>query len=284
MSDGKMSMLPTFLGIGVPKAGTTWLYDLLSSHPNVYVTTKIKEVRYFNVYFNKGLEWYKEFFPNSKVGGRYSALGEITPNYLYCKACPERIINEIGQAKLILILRNPVERAWSDYVFRVRIDNYRESFENFLVDYPSALNHGYYTKPIENYLKYFDHDQLMILIFEKIFQDINNTRQKLANFLSIDPDLFPERSGKEKVNRGYVPRFRSLAAIANGTLEFVLRNEQYWLINLAKRSGLKRLLSVEGENLKPMRLETRQKLQYNYEQEICDLEALLGVNLDMWRN
>lgn len=278
-----IKMLPNFLGIGVPKAGTTWLYDLLESHPQVFVTQKIKEVRYFNAYYQKGINWYQDFFPADTRDVRYSALGEITPHYLYCQSCPERIIEQLGSPKLILILRNPINRAWSDYVFKVRIDNYRDSFENFLLDYPTALNEGYYFRPTANYLHHFSRDQMLVLIFEKVFADVIKARERLAHFLEIDPALFPQSAGFSKSNRGYVPRFRALAAFSNSTLELALRNEQYWLINLAKRSGLKRLLSIEGNQLQPMREETRQELQKKYTQDITALEGLLEMDLGHWK-
>jgi len=276
-------MLPTFLGIGVPKAGTTWLYDLMAAHPNVYVSAKLKEVHYFDRHFAKGSEWYEGFFPSLRDSPQYAALGEVTPQYLYCQACPQRIAAQLDHPQFILILRNPVKRAWSDYVFKLRIANYRNTFENFLVDFPSALRYGFYLQNIENYLRFFDRDQLLILISEKVFADIKLARKQLAQFLNIDPALFPETAGMKKANQGYVPRFRTLSAFSTRTLELAVRKEQYWLVNLAKRSGLKRLLSLQGSQVQPMRAETRKKLQDIYAQEITGLEALLQVDLSHWR-
>src|SRR4051812_32958483 len=104
--------LPTFLGIGVPRAGTTWLHELLSSHPEVYVPVRRKELSFFNLYYDRGTRWYQKFFPSEAEADRYRALGEITPYYFYGPECPERIAR-LGVGKLLLILRHPVERAWS---------------------------------------------------------------------------------------------------------------------------------------------------------------------------
>ena len=83
--------LPTFLGIGAMRAGTTWLHDLLASHPDVFVPARRKEVNFFSFYYERGLSWYERFFPPESEAQNYRAIGEISPIYLYCDPCPERI-------------------------------------------------------------------------------------------------------------------------------------------------------------------------------------------------
>ena len=97
--------LPTFLGIGAPKAGTTWLYNLLVEHPQVYVSQRLKEVSYFNRNYDRGQAWYESFFPGESEASAYCALGEVTPSYLHCEQCPERINMLLDNPKLIAILR-----------------------------------------------------------------------------------------------------------------------------------------------------------------------------------
>src|SRR6266508_2090579 len=104
--------LPSFLGIGVPRAGTTWLYELLRTHPDVYVPLRRKELSYFDLHYNRGVEWYSKFFPPDHEVSRFRAVGEISPYYFYCPDCPARIA-DLGIAKLVLKLRHPVDRAWS---------------------------------------------------------------------------------------------------------------------------------------------------------------------------
>jgi hypothetical protein len=96
--------LPTFLGIGVPRAGTTWLHGLLDSHPDVYVPSRRKEVSFFDLHYGRGVEWYKRFFPADSETARYQAIGEITPFYFYGRDCPERI-SRMSVSKLLLMLR-----------------------------------------------------------------------------------------------------------------------------------------------------------------------------------
>src|SRR3990170_4320009 len=83
--------LPNFLGIGAPRAGTTWLNTLLGNHPDVFVPTVRDEMRFFDLYYERGLGWYERYFCPSEEAHRYRAIGEVTPQYLECEECPERI-------------------------------------------------------------------------------------------------------------------------------------------------------------------------------------------------
>ncbi len=150
--------LPTFVGIGVPRAGTTWLHTLLSGHPDAYLPTRRKEVRFFDRHFDRGVEWYEGFFspPEGTLG--YRAIGEISPQYLYGQECPARIATVVPSAKLLVMLRHPVDRAYSQYGFLLQRRNYRGSFEEFLKTRPRALEMGYYSGHLRRYLDRFDRD------------------------------------------------------------------------------------------------------------------------------
>ena len=183
--------LPTFLGIGAPRAGTTWLHEQLAGHTQVYVPSKCKEVHFFDRYFERGAKWYAKFFPSDSQATDYEAIGEITPHYLYGEECPARINGLLPAVKLILILRHPVDRAYSHYWHRAKLDNFTGLFEDFLTAYPEAIGWGYYSQPLEKYLQFFDSDRILVLIHEKIFTDITGAQNKVAHFLGISPSLFP---------------------------------------------------------------------------------------------
>jgi hypothetical protein len=135
-------MLPTFLGIGVSRSGTTWLHQLLEGHPEVYVPRR-KELAFFSKYYNRGLEWYEGFFPSDTEARRYKAVGEITPIYWFHPDCPRRIAKVPSITKLIMIVRNPVDRAYSDYGLRVKNGAWSGSFEGFLSFRPQAIEWGF---------------------------------------------------------------------------------------------------------------------------------------------
>ena len=273
------------MGIGAYKSGTTWLYYLLQDHPQVYVPQRLKEVSYFSRNYERGQAWYESFFPDEIEAANYRALGEVSPSYLHCEECPERIRTILHNPKLIAILRNPVDRAWSNYLFRVRLDNYQDSFENYLVEYPSGLRRSYYAQFVRNYLVVFRRDQLLFLIFDQMFDDIVRSRNQIARFLEADAAVFPEQAGFAKINKGYIPRFGKAYELSTRVLAWASRNQHYWMINSAKRVGIKKVLSV-GAKEAPMSMkpETRRKLQQLFSEDISELEDLLDIDLSRWRD
>lgn len=276
--------LPTFLGIGVPKGGTTWLRELLITHPDVYIPQKTKGIRYFDHYFDLGPEWYQEFFPTDTAASKYKAIGEISAHYLYYDECPQRISDQLDRPKLFLNLRNPVDRTWSHYKHIARLNNYQKSFDLFLEDYPGALRFSHYAAHIKRYKAIFDPDQLSILMFDRIFKDIEKTRREIANFLGIDPGAFPESSGKNVVNKGFTPRYRNVYAMVARAQWLTRSNQVHWPGHLAKKMGIKRLISMSGEKSEPMSDETRQWLLAYFDQEISELETVLQTDLSHWRS
>ena len=169
--------LPTFVGIGVARGGTTWLHTLLSGHPRVFMPTHRKEIRFFDRNYDRGLGWYEAFFPESADVDAYDAIGEISPQYLYCSECPERVAATLPAAKLIVILRHPVDRAYSHYGFVVQRRNFQGSFEEFLAMRPNMLEKGFYSRSLDRYVRYFDRDRILAIVFEKAVRDDDAARK-----------------------------------------------------------------------------------------------------------
>ena len=126
--------LPDFIGIGASKCGTTWLHELLSQHPDVYMPTKRKEIDYFNFdeNFEQGIEWYESFFPDAESAKQYKTIGEFTPRYLDNSGkCAQRIASMPSVEKLIIMVRNPIDRAYSQYCHSVKAGHGRKSLKIF---------------------------------------------------------------------------------------------------------------------------------------------------------
>lgn len=276
--------LPNLIGIGVPKAGTTWLHHLLDSHPDVWMPSR-REVSYFNRHYDRGLEWYQRFFPGAQTAKAYAVIGEITPRYLYSSANARRIAELGSVRRLLLILRNPVDRAYSDYWFRVRIKNYQGSFKQFLEDRPEALELGFYSRHLPAYLEYFDRSELLVLLFERAIQDIPAVRRQLANFLGIEVTRFPAGAGQTPVNERFIPRLPWLYTHLVAFGAYLRRRDADWAIHAARRVGLIRAAgSATGTRIKAtIDPHIRQRLVALYRSEIDNLENLLHMDLTPWR-
>lgn len=274
--------LPTFLGIGAPRAGTTWLNNLLASHPDVYTPTLRDEINFFDRYYGRGLIWYESLFPAPEHANKYKAIGEISPQYLECEQCPERIFTTLPESKLIIMLRHPVNRAYSQYGFFVQRRNYRNSFEDFLSERPRALERGFYSRYLKRYLRYFDKAQILILIFEDAVIDTLKTKKALANFLKIALDKFPSTAGNGKVNPSSVPKWQFLY----GFIAKTGRQFRKWhlepAVDFVMRTGIPRILA-KGNSLPPIERRLKQRLSELYHDEFDELEQSMHINLSCWR-
>ena len=274
--------LPTFLGIGVPRAGTTWLHELLGSHPDIYVPVRRKELSFFDLHYDRGVQWYEKFFPQEGRADAYRAMGEITPYYFYGQDCPQRIAG-LGVRKLVLILRNPVDRAWSYYGQKIRNGMFHGTFEDFLAQsrWP-VVDQGHYSTYLRNYLRYFDRDQILVLIFEQALSDPAGTKRVLADFLEVPETGFEGVSAAEAVNSSYVPRAPGLYGVVFRIAKMCREYDLDWIVNAAKRLGLREAFGT-ADKLGQMRPETRARLEAHFQGEIAELESVLGVSLDVWR-
>lgn len=276
--------LPTFLGIGVMRGGTTWLHELLASHPEVYVPTRRKEIYFFDLYYERGLEWYEGFFPPEAEAAKYRAIGEITPTYFCRSYGPQRIASVPSITRLLLILRNPLDRAYSHWALLVKNGQYSGSFEAFLSDRPDMIEQGFYSQYLRNYRSHFDEEQILVLIYERATADIPQTRATLARFLGIAAERFPQDAGVRRVNRSYMPRIPFAYALARRVAWHKLRYrwDLDWVVNWGKRLGIERLFGEAGPP-PPMRAETRKMLHETYQDEIRDLASMLQTDLPDWK-
>jgi hypothetical protein len=191
--------LPDFLGIGAQKAGTTWLHSNFRAHPQIYIPSK-KELHYFDNHYYHSLKSYSDYFRE----GKNKIMGEITPDYGILSEDRVKVIRKImPEIKLILLLRNPIDRAWSHAIMDFMVLQKRpyESIkpEEFLQHFCSiySMSYGDYNKTLSVWLNLFPKESLYI----GYFREINNDPQKLLTgifkHLNVSTDLewdkFPMR-------------------------------------------------------------------------------------------
>ncbi|MCB0429371.1 MAG: sulfotransferase domain-containing protein [Flavobacteriales bacterium] len=196
-------MLPNVVVIGAQKAGTTTLYEWLATHPGIYLAPS-KEVHFFDrdANYNQGPEWYEQHF--SGAAG-YRVVGEVTPDYMQYDYVPGRMFKVLGpQVKLVMLLRNPVARAYSQFNFhKMHGVEKRKSFEQALESYkpggacdrfthwfdPSYyVERSRYHERITRFLEYFPKEQIFVGIFEEMFGPGagSDTLQRLLAFLGAE--------------------------------------------------------------------------------------------------
>jgi hypothetical protein len=242
-----------------------------------------KEIRFFDRHFEQGTEWYETFFCTTAEAEAFRAIGEISPQYLYCDDCPERISVTLPEVKLLVMLRHPVDRAYSTYGFTVQRANYRGSFAEFVESRPSVLDRGFYSRYLQRYLDRFGRARILPLIFEEAVADPETARGTLAAFLELDATRFPPDAGSSRVNRSSAP---SLGAVSGLAVKAGRRMRRWGLepaVDVARRLGIQRVLS-KGKPLPPLDVELRTEFARPYGDEFDELEGLLGIDLARWRD
>lgn len=195
--------LPDFVVIGAPKAGTTSLARWLGEHPGAHIAPE-KEVRYFNLHHDRGLAWYRSRFADASAN---QLVGEATPAYLYDDAALERLQAELPDVALVVMLREPVARAWSQYQFFVAIGVEREPWE-VVVEHPDRgvfdhLGASHYLPRLEAVTRICGRDRLLVLFAEDLRADPEGTLTTLSEHLGLDPAQNPPMNER---NVGRTPR------------------------------------------------------------------------------
>ena len=209
---GWTGKLPDFIVVGTQKGGTTELYDQLAQHPQV-APSFAKEVHYFDANFSKGLDWYTAFFPSVQESESdsmtRSITGEASPCYLFHPDVARRVSITIPQVKIILMLRNPIDRAYSHYHHEVRlgyetipfetaIDREFERIEgekakilgnnhyysNSYMHY-SYLSRGIYIDQVKCWYERFPHEQILLLKSEDFFSSTAHVMSEVYKFLGV---------------------------------------------------------------------------------------------------
>jgi hypothetical protein len=275
-------VLPDFLVIGAQRAGTTLLHTVLAAHPEVYLPGQRKEIHFFDWYFGRGPEWYRRFFPRVDEAGSYRAIGEATPDYLAAPNAAERIHDLIPQCRLVAVLRNPVDRAYSWYCYLRRGYNERRDFNSFISQDPTALEWGLYAKHLGRYLSLFPRTSLLVLLYEELIQQPVRQLDQVSQFLGLSTGWTDaEQYLRARVNTSTPPRFRAGFGIAHRIGDLLMRYDLNWPVRAAKRMGVRRLFGTSASNPELLPHD-RMRLRAYYEADVRSLEVLLGRNLTIW--
>jgi hypothetical protein len=295
--------VPGFLVVGTARAGTTSLHHYLMQHPEIYLPPR-KEPCFFCFAGVKPRYSHGRFAFAVTDQSRYESLfskagsgqmtGEISTPYLYLY---RQTIDNIkkhhdspASVKIVIVLRNPVDRAYSQYLWKVRDGRETHSFEealrlekhrmemNYSFDYFYA-HRGLYYEQVKAYLGFFEH--VAIFRFEDFVDHFDTTMKRLCTFLGVRNDfVFTRRS---PANASGTPRFPALGKIV--TAESRLKFRLMSFLPEDFRLGLKeRFLRWNSLSRKatPMQEATRQKLIRYYEDDIGKLQKLTGINFSNW--
>jgi hypothetical protein len=274
-------MLPNFLIIGAMKSGTTTLYHLLKSHPEIYMC-EIKEPRFFSLEKNMaGISRYESLFRDAK--GK-KAIGEASTNYTkypIFKDVPQRIKRYIPDARLIYIVRNPVERAYSEFTYNYATRGVeKNNFHQAITENPSYINISKYYMQIEQYLNVFEREQIEVVLLEDLRDSPHEVIRDIYGFLEVDREYTPPRLGEHThqtknragQNRAIKNRLRKIPGYRS--ISNVISDDAKGVLN--------RVLRKKVEPPQKITLEEKRYLIDHLENDILAFQECIGRDLSMW--
>ena len=301
-----MAKMPNTFIIGAAKSGTTSLYDYLRQHPDVFMSP-VKEPCFFAYAENPPemvgpgdeesnresevvytLEHYRTLFTGATTE---TIVGEASPVYLYDEDAPRLLREHRPDAALIVILRNPIERAYSHYL------HLRQAGREPLRDFEAALDAederieagwewswhyrrmGLYGQQLARYLEYFDREQLYVYRFEELTASPVRFAQSVYRALGVDPSFKPDTGIRRRATG--VPVLQWLHRFV-GNPDHVLRRWSRLVLPEAVRDRL--LMAMRNANLEkpPLPDTARARLAKTYRDDVCRLEDLLDHSFSDW--
>lgn len=296
--------LPNFLIIGAMKAGTTSLYRYLKQHPQVFMSP-IKEPNFFALEGEilddprvtvTDLESYAALF-DGVTDER--AIGEASVRYLYAEKAAERIHHHIPEANLLVVLRNPVERAFSAYVYQFSrgsdlLPHFGQALEaeseRIAQDFDCWWHYksmGFYHRQLQQYYRYFDPQRIKICLFEDLCEQPDAVLTDIFDFLHIDPSFQPNM--KQQHNTTRVPQNRFIHSFLTNPhpIKEIFKplfnpELRYKIVKGLRQKNLTAASKVPPSHRPVLTSGIRQKLVNDYREDILGLQDLLQRDLSHW--
>lgn len=283
-----------FIGIGMPRAGTTWMSKCLDEHPEICLSHP-KETDFFNILIDQGknISDYERFYSHCNAG--VPVKGEFSVAYFKSNECLKRIKEAYPDIKILISLRNPMERAFSHYTYRKKKVGMKEDFLTAIKnDTNGVRSMGMYDEVLERVYNIFDPENVLVLIHDDYKIDPEKLIQSIYSFLKVDPTFIPKilRMG---VNTTQNVNFRlPVVQKWQANLRTYIKRHSFFsrFIPVLKALGLSKLnQKVENLNRDTMggrkqdglHEEERNTLYDIYASDIALLEKRLGRDLYIWK-
>ena len=291
--------LPDFVVIGAMKAGTTTLFRQLEAHPDLFVS-RPKEPEFFSVRFDEpgANGWYRQLFASARSDQLCGECSTGYSRYPQHPQVPERMHATIPRARVIYVVRHPVDRAWSHY--RHRMDERVEaglqpwSFDRAIEELPEILDTSDYAKQIERYRPYYSGDQLHLVFLEDLDRSLAETLGGVFRFLDVTPR--PPTRGRDANRAGDLAgqrRIRSAEASLRGSKIGAIGRK---ILSPEARRGLRRrwrrsvvLSRLAGHGARRAELDpvppeaTRAQLLSHFANTTAAFESIANRLLPEWR-
>lgn len=268
-----------FVCVGPQRTGTSWLHQILKHHPQLCLPQDVKETMFFDQHYEQGVSWYAEYFSHCQQDQQ---CGEVAPTYFDIATVPTRIQQVNPNCKILINLRNPVNRAMSGYHHHLGKGRVRGSFSEAVLQMPRIVEAGRYAQHVSRWLDTFGSKQVTFALLDDIESRPEIVLKQIYQFLDVSEIPMPQ-VGKEKFGTATMPKFPQLAKIAAQSATWLRNKRLHKFAELGKTLGLKKIYTG-GKQLPELSRSEQQKLIEEYEEDIAFIEKLIGRDLSAWRN
>lgn len=271
--------LPNFLYVGMSKAASTYIYEMLRQHPEVYVPV-LKDIFFFDREWRRGVEWYKKHFDGADSSG---AIGEVSHDYWLSEETCRRIQSTVPDIKIIVCLREPLDWLVSKYIF----ENGRKilactDIKTFF-DSPNIQNELRYAQNVNRLFKFFGRSNVKLLFYDNLCGDPGGFCRELYDFIGVDASFLPDNY-KRRVLVSHSPRIKFIVCIVQSTINMMRALGAHRLLGRLKRSKLMHGLFFTENVSKPFINEgVAQHVVSSMQTEIHALNKLVGGVPDNWK-
>lgn len=282
---------PNFFVAGVAKCGTTSLYRYLAQHPEIHMS-EVKELRFFDNALDEVEAGADEaaktraYLSHFEDAGQAPVVGEGSPGYFYHPEAPRRIAERVDDPRFLISFRDPVERAFSDYLMSARMGRFERSFLELVADDIEAMEgegtptsvvpQGLYATNLERFFDVFDRERFHIMLLDDLKQDPLGLLEAIARFLDVDPDPMAEIDYEKRHNPYGTPRNAVAGWLRNSEM---VEKAARVLLPKRVRIFLGDEVLLEAEDKPEMDPEAREVLEELYAPEVDRLEAMLDREL-----
>lgn len=300
---------PDFIIVGAAKSGTTSVHEYLNEHPGVFMSSP-KETDFFAHLASDGRERFTwggvKWDPAARIdtAGKYSALfatakpgqvcGEASPSYLFNPRVPQLVHDWNPDVRIVLLLRDPAERAWSDFLHNLRDGTEPLPVERFLdafhdgkrrvaegwIEHADYEIKGNYGSQLENWLRIFPREQVGVFFYDDLRADPRALIGRILAFIGADASFVPDVT--QRYNVTGVPKRRWLHRFIVHANPF--KRALRWLVPRHLRRRLRlRVMQMNLDAPPPLPDDIRRQLAVHYLAETEKLEQLCGRDLSAWK-
>ena len=263
----------------MPKSGSTWLYTFLKTHPQCFVPS-IKDLYFFDREYHRGLSWYGDFF---EPGRGVPLRADISHDYIFHPHAAQRIHHDLGDCKIMICFRNPIEKEFSAYLFGKRNGQIQGSFMEGLKNGYHKPERCLYAKFLEQYESVFGRDRIHLAFFDDLKADPAGFARDFCTFTGLD--FLPDYPYARKVLPASRPRSAILARWVKETAMAVRRCGGLELVGRIKSTPwVQKLLYTPYKSQDKPRISREEfhHLARFFERDIAQLEKMTGRDLSHW--